>query len=244
MKHPKISGTGKKEGVRDMFNHIAKRYDFLNHFLSAGIDRVWRRKLIRELKKSQPQKMLDVATGTADLAILAARKSNAEVVGVDISEKMLEIGRQKIEKSHLQDRIQLQLGDAEKLPFGDESFDAAMVAFGVRNFEDLQAGLKEICRVLKPGASFFVLEFSKPRQFPVKQFYAFYSKYFLPFAGRLISKDNGAYTYLPESVQAFPDGDDFLNEMNKAGFQKLKAEKLSFGIASLYQGIKEGKSTR
>ncbi len=238
MSKPKINGTGKKEGVREMFNSIAGHYDFLNHFLSAGIDRQWRRHLIRSLSESHASNVLDIATGTADLAILAARKLHIQVVGADISEQMLRIGNAKVQQAKLDSLIKLEPGDAENLRFHDNYFDAAMVAFGVRNFENLQKGLSEILRVIRPGGNAFILEFSQPRMFPVKQFYSFYSKTVMPGAGRLISKNDGAYTYLPESVQAFPDGEAFLKEMSKAGFVNLREERMTFGIASLYIGQK------
>lgn len=228
----------KKEQVRNMFNNIAGRYDFLNHFLSAGVDYTWRKKVIRILKKYQPRKILDVATGTADLAIAEAKLLPDEVVGVDIADQMLDFGRKKIVKKKLQHIISLENGDSENLRFPDNSFDAVTVAFGVRNFEDLDKGLREMYRVLNPGGVAVILEFSSPRRFPVKQVYNFYFKNILPLAGKLISKHNSAYNYLPESVSAFPDGNNFLNHMHSACFKNTSARMLTFGIASIYAGVK------
>lgn len=230
---------GKKPHIERMFDSIAPRYDLLNRVLSGGIDQRWRRKVIREVMENQPDRVLDIATGTADLAIQAARNGVDRVVGVDISEEMLEVGRGKVRKGSLEAKITLQRGDAEKLPFSDRQFQGAMVAFGVRNFEDLAAGLSEIHRILKPGGKLVVLEFSRPSVFPVKQAYAFYSRFILPMIGRLISGDSGAYTYLPESINAFPEGEAFLQWMREAGFANLRAHRLTFGIASMYVGYRK-----
>ena len=221
-----------------MFDSIAPRYDLLNRVLSGGIDQRWRRRVIGEVLEHDPERVLDIATGTADLAIQAARQGVDRVVGVDISEEMLEVGRGKVRRGLLESKVTLQRGDAEKLPFSDKQFHAAMVAFGVRNFEDLGAGLAEIHRILKPGGKFVVLEFSRPAAFPIKQLYAFYSRFILPLIGRLVSGDSGAYTYLPESISVFPEGEDFLEWMRKAGFQDLRAHRLTFGIASMYVGYR------
>jgi demethylmenaquinone methyltransferase/2-methoxy-6-polyprenyl-1,4-benzoquinol methylase len=230
----KNSTNSKKHQVAEMFNNIAKKYDFLNHFLSMGIDKLWRNKVISILKKYRPKTILDIATGTGDLAITALKAHPEKVTGIDISTGMLEIGRQKIKKKGIDNIIELLEGDSENIRFPDQSFDAAIVAFGVRNFENLQKGLNEIHRVLKPGTPFIVLEFSKPNKFPIKQLYNFYFTNILPFIGKLFSKDNSAYTYLPQSVNAFPEGKAFLNKLKEAGFKTVKEKRLSFGIASIY----------
>jgi demethylmenaquinone methyltransferase/2-methoxy-6-polyprenyl-1,4-benzoquinol methylase len=227
---------GKKEQVEAMFDAIAPRYDLLNRVLSFGIDQRWRRKAVALLEPERPQRILDVATGTADLAIEALRLNPQKVVGVDIAEEMLRRGREKITQMGLEDRIVLQRGDAEKLPFSDRQFDAVLVAFGVRNFQNLDRGLAEIRRVLRPGGTLVVLEFSKPRAFPVKQVYTFYSRHILPRIGRAVSKNDGAYRYLPDSVAAFPHGEAFLDRMRRAGYHDLTCQPLTFGIASLYTG--------
>jgi demethylmenaquinone methyltransferase / 2-methoxy-6-polyprenyl-1,4-benzoquinol methylase len=232
------SVKGKKEQVAEMFDNIAPKYDFLNHFLSFGIDKLWRRNAIRLLIKNGPDTILDVATGTADFAIESLKTGAEKIVGIDISEEMLSFGRVKITKMGLANRITLEQGDAEALLFPDESFDAVTVAFGVRNFEDLAQGLSEIHRVLKPNGMICVLEFSKPTIFPIKQFYGFYSFYILPFLGRLFSKDNSAYTYLPESVENFPDGVDFLSKLTQSGFTNTKQYRQTFGVATIYTGVR------
>jgi demethylmenaquinone methyltransferase/2-methoxy-6-polyprenyl-1,4-benzoquinol methylase len=229
----------KKQQVADMFNNISKTYDFLNHFMSLGIDIIWRKIAINELKKLNPQLILDVATGTGDfafeaLSILKPKK----IIGVDISQGMLDIAKQKIAKRNLSDKFEVKLGDSEKLPFDANEFDAVTVAYGVRNFENLETGLADIYRVLKPGGKAVVLEFSKPKVFPVKQLYKFYFNYITPGIGKLFSKDSRAYSYLPESVEAFPDGEAFTILMDKAGFKNTKKRPLAFGICSIYTGIK------
>ena len=236
--HPPIGEVeGKAEAVEKMFDTIAPQYDLLNRVLSFGIDQYWRTRAIRLLDDEQPTRVLDVATGTADLAIKAEQMLHPrEVVGIDLSAEMLAYGRPKIDRQGLSPRISLVQGDAQNLPFGDNSFDAAMVAFGVRNFEDLNAGLKGIRRVLRPGGRLVVLEFSRPRTFPIKQLYAWYSRHVLPRIGGTLSPDAGAYEYLPNSVAEFPDGTDFLDRMNDSGFAELLWEPLTFGIASLYRG--------
>lgn len=228
----------KKEQVARMFNNISQRYDFLNHLLSLGIDKGWRKKAIKILKPHNPKYILDVATGTGDFAIQALELNPEKVIGVDISKGMLEIGRQKIGKRNLTSKVELQEGDSENLRFPENKFDAVTVGFGVRNFENLEKGLQEIYRVLKPGAPLVVLEFSRPRKFPFRQIYNFYFKTILPKLGRMISKDRSAYTYLPESVEAFPDGMDFINILNKVGFKKTACKPLTFGISSIYTGHK------
>ena len=232
--------ANKKVFVRDMFDSIAPRYDMLNRILSGGIDQQWRRKAIAMLKDAAPSRILDVATGTGDLAILAASLEPDEIVGVDIAEEMLQVGRVNIEKKGLSRLIKMKSGDAEQLPFSDGAFDAALVAFGVRNFEDLSAGLTDINRVLKPGGTLVVLEFSRPTHFPIKQLYGFYGKYILPTIGKLISGDDAAYTYLPESIEVFPDGERFLDVMRDSGFTASTQKRLTFGIASLYSGRASG----
>lgn len=217
-----------------MFNNIAAKYDFLNHFLSLGIDKIWRRKAINLLKSIPDPLVLDVATGTGDLAIEANKRLGCRVVGVDISVEMLKMAEEKLARRELTDWISVQEGDSEKLPFEDNHFDAVMVAFGVRNFENLNKGLSEMCRVLKPGGKMVVLEFSKPAYFPFKQLYLFYFRYILPWLGGLISRDKAAYTYLPESVLNFPDGVNFDNELVAAGMKPLKRYKQTMGIATIY----------
>ncbi|MFW5973373.1 MAG: bifunctional demethylmenaquinone methyltransferase/2-methoxy-6-polyprenyl-1,4-benzoquinol methylase UbiE [Bacteroidota bacterium] len=233
---PVGEAQGKKEQVEEMFDAIAPRYDLLNRVLSFGIDRRWRRRAIEVLADASPRRILDVATGTADLAIQALDLSPEKVVGVDISEEMLRVGREKVRQIGEEDRIELRRGDSERLPFSDNQFDGALVAFGVRNFEDLNRGLSEIRRVLKPGGSLVVLEFSQPRSFPIRQLYSLYSRHILPRVGSAVSKDTGAYRYLPDSVAAFPDGEHFLARMEQAGFDDLRCERLTFGIASIYAG--------
>lgn len=234
----KENAGGKKEQVATMFNNISKKYDFLNHFLSMGIDILWRKKAIRMLKESQPKRMLDIATGTGDFAIEALKLNPTSVTGVDISEGMLAVGKEKIKKKGVDNIISLELGDSENLRFEDNYFDAYTVGFGVRNFENLEKGLTEMLRVLKPNGTAIILEFSKPKAFPIKQIYNFYFNKMLPGIGNLISKDNAAYTYLPESVEAFPDGQDFTAILEKIGYKNPKTTVLMFGIASIYKANK------
>jgi demethylmenaquinone methyltransferase / 2-methoxy-6-polyprenyl-1,4-benzoquinol methylase len=234
----KEKDTSKREQVAEMFDNISPKYDLLNHVLSAGIDIYWRKKAIRLLKPEQPKKILDIATGTGDFAIEALALKPDKVIGVDISEGMLAIGREKMKKLGHDSVIELRTGDSEKLLFPDNEFDAVIVSFGVRNFENLLRGLTDMHRVTRPGGTCVVLEFSKPRLFPFKQLYGFYSNTVMPMIGRLISKDQSAYTYLPESVQAFPDGPDFIRIFEQAGFTKTKWISLTFGICSIYIGKK------
>ncbi|MEM8528034.1 MAG: bifunctional demethylmenaquinone methyltransferase/2-methoxy-6-polyprenyl-1,4-benzoquinol methylase UbiE [Bacteroidota bacterium] len=237
---PYTAEGSKKEQVSNMFNNIARYYDFLNHFLSLGIDKLWRKRVIRELKKSNPRHLLDVATGTADVAITVANKIDVDkVIGLDIAIEMLEIGRKKVRKQNLNNTVELISGDAENLPFEDNTFDAITVAFGVRNFEHLDKGLAEMHRVLKPQGKLVVLEFSKPTLFPFKQLFNFYFSTILPFIGRITSKDPKAYRYLYESVQAFPDGEAFLSRLNAVGYENIKQIPLTFGISSIYLGTKQ-----
>ena len=235
----KDSELSKKEQVAGMFNDIAKRYDFLNRFLSAGIDIGWRKKGLKQLVAIKPTTLLDVATGTADVAILASSMLNPEkIIGIDISDGMLEIGRQKIKKLSLENKIELFNGDSEAIKFEDNSFDAVTVSFGVRNFQDLEKGLSEIKRVLKPGGKLMVLEFSKPKLPLVKAVYNFYMKLVTPNMGRLFSKNKNAYKYLDESIKKFPEGKSFINVLDKLGYKETYNKTLSLGICSIYCGIK------
>jgi demethylmenaquinone methyltransferase / 2-methoxy-6-polyprenyl-1,4-benzoquinol methylase len=235
----KNTEKAKKEQVAEMFNNVSSRYDFLNHFLSLGIDFYWRKTALKLLKKENPKTILDVATGTGDFAIESIKIINPlKVVGVDISEGMLSYGKEKIKKLNLEAIIDLRYGDSENLPFENNTFDAVTVSYGVRNFENLEKGLRSIYNVLKPGGSCLVLEFSKPTTFPVKQFYNFYFKNILPLIGKLVSKDKSAYTYLFESVQAFPDGNNFIDIFESVGFKQTKWVPLTFGITSIYLGKK------
>jgi demethylmenaquinone methyltransferase/2-methoxy-6-polyprenyl-1,4-benzoquinol methylase len=231
--------SDKKAAVESMFDSIAWRYDFLNHFLSFSIDKIWRRRAIRIIAKHKKNPViLDVATGTGDLAIAAMKVDPQSITGVDISDKMLEIGRIKVEKKGLSGKIQLLKGDSEKLTFNDRSFDVAMAAFGVRNFADPLLGISEMRRVLKDDGLVMILEFSKPTAFPFRNVYNFYFKNILPLFGRLFSKDKSAYTYLPESVMKFPDNEKFLSLLREAGFRECNQIKLTGGVASIYTGIK------
>lgn len=230
---------GKKEQVSTMFDNIAKYYDFLNRFLSLGIDTIWRKKAVRVLKEDNPQLVLDVATGTADLALEIERSLKPKkIIGVDISNQMLAVGRNKIAKKNLSDIITLENGDSENLRFESNTFDAITVAFGVRNYANLEKGLMEMQRVLKPGGKLVVLEFSQPTLFPFKQLFNFYFKNILPLIGRFTSKDPKAYQYLYESVQAFPDGKKFEAVLEKTKFHSTKSIPLTLGICSIYIGKK------
>ncbi len=224
--------------VRSLFDKIAYRYDLLNHLLSGGVDLYWRRAAIQKLTALKPKRILDVATGTADFALAALRLSPEEVIGVDISEPMLEVGRKKLRQKNVTKTVRLETGEAEDLKFPDRHFDAAIVAFGARNFEFLDKGLSEMNRVLRTGGTVVVLEFSRPRIFPLKQLYFFYFKHILPFVGRMISKDREAYQYLPDTVMRFPEGKDFLDRLRTAGFTSLEEQRLTFGIATIYTGVK------
>ena len=235
----KDQSKSKKEQVANMFNTISPQYDFLNHLLSGGIDIIWRKKAIKLLQNKGIKTMLDIATGTGDFAIEALKINPEKIVGVDISEGMLSFGQEKIKKMGLEKTIQLQKGDSEKLPFSDNSFDAVIVSFGVRNFENLQKGLTDMFRVTKPGGYCLVLEFSNPRTFPMKQLYTFYSNYCLPFLGKMISKDPSAYTYLPESVKAFPDGPEFIQIFKSVGYSETNWIPMTGGICSIYIGQKQ-----
>lgn len=234
---PYNNSESKKKQVIKMFDNIAKSYDFLNHSLSLGMDNVWRRIAIKKLVNN-PNTILDIATGTGDFSISASKYTNAQISGIDISQGMLDIGIKKIKKKGLCDRIKLQLADSENLPFNDKSFDAITAGFGVRNFENLKKGLSEMHRVLDKNGIVAILEPSTPKYFPLKQFYNLYFNNILPIIGALISKDKKAYSYLPESVNAFPSGENFLKELEKVGFKKCQYFPLTFGIVSLYTAIK------
>ena len=226
--------------IAAMFDRISPKYDALNHLLSLNIDKVWRRKTAKIVSKSQPKAILDLATGTADLAIaLAKQNPQAHIIGMDISEKMLEIGKEKVKLQNLENQIELRVGDAASLPFEDARFDAVTVAFGVRNFEDLNKGLSEIHRVTKAGGLVCILEFSMPEKFPIKQLYNLYFKHLLPNIGKWVSKDETAYSYLPHSVEKFPKPRDFCIILATFGMKNCQAKRLSFGIATLYVANKE-----
>jgi demethylmenaquinone methyltransferase/2-methoxy-6-polyprenyl-1,4-benzoquinol methylase len=224
----------KKAQVEEMFDNIAPTYDFLNHFLSAGIDRRWRRKAVDSIASISPKVILDLATGTGDFAVEALRLSPTKVIGGDISDLMMNVGRDKAKKLKATDVLEFQRVDSENMPFEDNKFDAITVGFGVRNFENLEKGLTEMRRVLRPGGRIAILEVAKPKQFPMKQLYSIYFHYILPFVGRLFSSDVRAYTYLPESVNAFPEGEDFVAILNKVGFRQVGYQPLTFGICAFY----------
>ena len=234
----KESGKTKKQQVAEMFDRIADRYDFMNHFLSARTDIGWRKKAIRLLKKDNPKLLLDVASGTGDMAIMACKLlSPAKVYGIDISTQMLAIGKKKVEKEGFMNQIELQVGDSETINFGENTFDAGMVAFGIRNFENLEKGLAEIWRVLKPGGQLIILEFSKPRQ-PVKSFYNLYMGVIAPQMARWFKQNKEAYRYLCESANAFPDRQKLVDILNKIGYTDTRYKSLSLGICCIYSGRK------
>lgn len=235
----KDSDLSKKNQVADMFDSIAHRYDFLNRFLSAGIDVIWRKKAIGYLKDIKPQKVLDVATGTADVALMTEKMLHpSSIIGIDISDGMLEIGRQKIKQKSLEPIIQLYNGDSANIAYTDNSFDAVTVAFGVRNFQQLEKGLSEILRVLRPGGKLVVLEFSRPKTFLIKGFYNFYMKSISPNIAKIFSKNKTAYAYLDESIQKFPEGKNFTDILQNVGFKNIVNKPLSLGICSIYCGTK------
>ncbi len=229
---------GKKKAVQDLFDDIAPTYDRLNHLLSFNVDKRWRKLAIRKIEKPEKILLLDVACGTGDFAIAAAKAGVKRIVGIDIARNMIAVGKRKIEKLHLDEQIELREGDSEKMEFENDMFDAVTVAFGVRNFENLKQGLAEMYRVLKPGGQVIILEFSKPVFTPMKQLYFFYFRHILPFVGGLLSGNKGAYTYLPESVLKFPQGEAFLKIMQECGFSATACRPLTFGIASLYTAEK------
>ncbi len=229
----------KSEQVEQMFDHIAPTYDQLNHTLSLGIDRSWRRKAIHTLRPFRPQRMLDVATGTGDFAILACRELHPQsLIGIDISEGMMNVGREKVRQAGLADCIAFAREDCTALTFADATFDAVTVAFGIRNFEKLDLGLSEMCRVLRPGGHLVILELSTPDRFPMKQLFFLYSKVVMPLIGKLVSKDNSAYTYLPESIRAFPQGEVMQQALRHAGFSQVRFRRLTFGTCTLYFATK------
>ncbi len=234
----KESELGKKEQVTQMFDNVSSNYDFLNRVLTFGIDVTWRKKVVKFVTDQNAKIVLDIATGTGDLAIMLAQANIDKVTGLDISSGMLEVGKKKVAQLNLENKIEMILGDSEKLPFKDHAFDAITVGFGVRNFEDLEKGLSEIYRVLKPKGTFVVLETSQPTKFPIKQGFTFYSKYIIPTVGKMFSKDKNAYSYLPESAAAFPYGEKFNNILLKIGFKSSKVYPQTFGAATIYQAIK------
>tara|TARA_B110000483_G_scaffold91590_1_gene113054 strand:- start:4490 stop:5221 length:732 start_codon:yes stop_codon:yes gene_type:complete len=235
----KDSALGKKQQITKMFDTISNEYDDLNRVISFGIDIKWRDKVVQIISKKNPTNILDVATGTGDLAINLIKTNASQIIGLDISEGMLDVGRKKILKKQLDNTIEMVVGDSENLPFDDNSFDAITVAFGVRNFENLETGLAEIIRVLKPNGLFVVLETSIPVKFPFKQGYYIYTKYLLPLIGRLFSKDKLAYRYLSESASKFPYGQAFNNILKKTGFIDCKALAQTFGVATIYSATKK-----
>jgi len=234
----KDSEVGKKEQVTEMFDKVSSNYDFLNRIMTFGIDISWRKHVVALVKEGNAKKVMDIATGTGDLAILLAKSDIDDVTGLDISPGMLEIGKQKVNAEGLDNKIDMIIGDSEELPFEDGTFDAITVAFGVRNFENLELGLQEIRRVLKPKGALIVLETSQPSKFPVKQGFQFYSKYIIPTIGKLFSKDKSAYDYLPESAAAFPYGEKFNNILLKTGFNTSKVYPQTLGVATIYHAIK------
>ncbi len=234
----KDSELGKKEQVAKMFDNISEDYDGLNRVISLGIDVSWRKKVVKLIGESNPQQILDIATGTGDLALMMANLNPEKIVGLDISAGMLEVGKKKIEKANLTEKIEMIVGDSENMPFDDNTFDAITVSFGVRNFEHLDKGLTEILRVLKPGGKFVVLETSNPTKFPFKQGYKFYTNFILPIIGKIFSKDKVAYSYLSESANSFPFGEAFNNILQKNGFKNAKNLPVTFGVASIYTALK------
>ena len=232
------SSKSKKEEVAEMFNNISAKYDFLNHFLSLGIDKLWRKKAVKMLRSINPKRILDIATGTGDFALESLSLKPTQIVGLDISSGMLDHGRVKMKKKGVNHIITMQQGDSEDIPYEDNYFDGLTVGFGVRNFENLEKGLGEMLRVVRPGGKLIILEFSKPKKFPIKQLFAFYSKNIIPILGKSISKDSNAYTYLPESVAAFPEGKDFENILAKVGYKEINSTLVSGGIATIYAGTK------
>jgi demethylmenaquinone methyltransferase/2-methoxy-6-polyprenyl-1,4-benzoquinol methylase len=235
----KDKNSSRKEQVTEMFDNISENYDFMNRIMTFGIDVSWRKKVVKMVAETQAQKILDIATGTGDFAIMLAKIKPKQIVGLDISSGMLEIGKKKVKEKGLDNLIKMVLGDSENLPFENDSFDAVTVGFGVRNFENLDKGLQEINRVLRPGGIFVVLETSQPDKFPFKQLYKFHSKYIIPLLGSIFSKDKKAYDYLPESAEAFPYGEAFNNILLKNKFISVKDYPLLFGAARIYKAYKK-----
>lgn len=235
---PYNTDKSKKEEVAQMFNNISARYDFLNHFLSLGIDHIWRRKAVNKLREIQPKRILDLATGTGDFAIALLKLNPSQIIGMDISSGMLDVGKNKMKAKQVSHIIDMQLGDSENMPFEDGYFDAITVGFGVRNYEHLEKGLTEMLRVTRSGGKIVILEFSKPKRFPIKQAFGFYSRFIIPFFGKRISKDEKAYAYLPESVAAFPEGKAFTDILSKLGYKQVESTLVTGGIATIYTGIK------
>ncbi len=234
----KDSELGKKEQVAQMFDNISGSYDGLNRVISLGIDVSWRKKVVKLIGEKKPQHILDIATGTGDLALMMAKLKPTKIIGLDISKGMLEVGKQKIAKVNLSDTIEMVVGDSENIPYEDNTFDAITVSFGVRNFENLDKGLTEILRVLKPNGKFVILETSNPTKFPFKQGYKFYTNYILPIIGKLFSKDKVAYSYLSESANSFPFGVELNNILIKNGFKNVECSPVTFGVASIYTSTK------
>ncbi|MGB1041252.1 MAG: bifunctional demethylmenaquinone methyltransferase/2-methoxy-6-polyprenyl-1,4-benzoquinol methylase UbiE [Flavobacteriales bacterium] len=228
----------KTEQVAEMFDNISGKYDFLNHFFSLGIDKLWRKKVLKIVKEIPHSEILDVATGTGDLAIALSKLEGSNIIGVDISNKMLDVGKEKVIKKKLSNSVELKYGDSLNLPFDDKQFDVVTVAFGVRNFENISKGLSEISRVLKENGKIIVLEFSNPKKFPTKQLFNFYSKKLMPGIGKMVSKDSRAYSYLPESVQAFPTEEKFAKIIEESGFKEATYQNVSNGIAAIHVATK------
>ena len=234
----KDSNLGKKEQVAQMFDNISENYDGLNRVISLGIDVKWRKKVVKIVGKNNPKQILDIATGTGDLALMMSALKPDRIVGLDISAGMLEVGKQKIAKANLSNKIEMIVGDSEEMPFKDNTFDAITVSFGVRNFAHLDKGIKEISRVLKPTGVLVILETSNPTKFPFKQGYKFYTNFILPIIGKLFSKDKVAYSYLSESANSFPFGEAFNNILQKNGFTNTEDTPVTFGVATIYTASK------
>ena len=234
----KDSNAGKKEQVTTMFDNISKEYDGLNRVISFGIDISWRKKVTKIVSRNNPKQILDIATGTGDLALMMSQVNPDKIIGLDISAGMLEVGKQKIAKANLSEKIEMVVGDSENMPFDDDTFDAITVSFGVRNFANLDKGLKEIRRVLKPNGTFVVLETSNPTKFPFKQGYKFYTSFILPIIGKIFSRDKMAYSYLCESANSFPFGKAFDNILQKNGFINTEYKSVTFGVATIYSATK------